>query len=324
LQKQLKKAFYAYHVAFRTQDEAKLTTLNPHPANDLFFDDCLFGLPLVFLSTTLREGKFPLYSLYPTHGKSMTKYQRYKVPLTTFDNVVAYVLPKKQSQVHIVFLPPNHDLQPHFDSLVAARKIEHLNLLENEFLTQKRRDRFIDWFVNEYDDDKTFVNIAYPDPLELAPNSCDHVTKGKQGTNNAKPTPSYQVVRGLWIDRQCVLAMQLEIAQLKAQLASVKATKQIEGTRSSSSSSSSAPSSSEQVHANASSSRCVNNAAISQDEEESMKRAIRESLIDQEQENIKARVLNPAVRAPADEDSDDSLPLYEGADGSSLEGSDAE
>jgi hypothetical protein len=121
----LKKSGKAYHVSFRTENEDHLTELLPFPAPDPHFDGCLVGLPLVFLTTTLREGNFPSYSVYPTKGTPRTKYQRYTVALQVFDGLKAYYMPQNQEgQVLIVFLPKDNEMLANvFENFVALRKL---------------------------------------------------------------------------------------------------------------------------------------------------------------------------------------------------------
>lgn len=227
----MKKAWFAYHVSnlVDSEDAHHINELNPCPANDDYYDRCLLGLPLVFASTTVRDGEFPLVSLYPTKGIIWTEenpvcYQRYKVALKTFDTCTAYRLRPIRGQIHIVLLPPEHQLVTYFDDLVATGDIFTLDLLNNDYLKKKVRkvagENVTDWYVNEFGtNSKVFVNIAFPESLHVEYSDPVRRWESENMTNNASPIAPKALALKMWQEKRSLLG---EVADLKRELERVK------------------------------------------------------------------------------------------------------
>lgn len=154
----------AYHVSNQPDHQTSYwSELKPSPANDGDYDGCLFGLPVVFLTTSYYNNSLPSQSPYPTIrlDPHCERHNRYAVALVQFNVGWQAVLlppipPNKKSgytQVHIALLPPNSPPE------ILARLLKSGSLLDwkqNPYLI--RRDGL--WFVNNMAVDKQVVNLA--------------------------------------------------------------------------------------------------------------------------------------------------------------------
>lgn len=115
-------------------------------------------MPAVFLTTTLRDGTYPLYSTYPTVSVH-SQHWRALVPL---DNFIDYKIYRRINTVggQIQLILVEEDDEQYVQNI---KNIVPLNKSDNPYLCY-----FEDkWYTNEYDKTHFFVNIIILHDVKL-------------------------------------------------------------------------------------------------------------------------------------------------------------
>ena len=159
---------FAYHVTNLESDSRNIyRKLRLSIADDKTYDGHLVGLPVVFFSTTLYMSQLPDISVYPRDGQNDKKYLRVKIPLSEFQGYDWWKMSHHGQQIHLLFTKA----KGHWSRMLRKCTKTWFESVDQECFSYLKLNGD-QWTVNDYADEKTFVNIAVLKEVKLDANGC--------------------------------------------------------------------------------------------------------------------------------------------------------
>lgn len=169
-------AVYAYHVTNCTdpRQQPNWSCLKTSQI-DRYYNGVMADLITegVYLSTTLRDGDLPQYTLYPTAGRSNDLHWRALVPLSRFNNYRiipchSVITTNGVEQFALLLVPPGDpNLNQRVDQAIWEQGVVELTGEVNDHLCRNETTK--KWRTNSYmhKNLKAWVNIVVPHEILL-------------------------------------------------------------------------------------------------------------------------------------------------------------